>query len=143
MTSFAIAFHRERPIDARALRVLYNSVDWWPERQEEEIAQVLSNDLAIGAWDKNQLIGFARVVSDQCFHAYIEDVVVHPDYQHKGIGNLLLRALLEKLQHIETITLFCQTELIPFYEQLGFRAFPSQQIMHQKGALYYRHTSET
>jgi len=142
VTSFAVAFHQERPIEAWVVRVLYNSVGWWPERQEEEIAQVLSSDLAIGAWEDTRLVGFARVVSDQRFRAFIEDVMVHPDYQHKGIGSLLLRALLEKLQHIETITLFCQPELLPFYEQLGFRAFPSQQVMHQKGALYYRHTSE-
>jgi GNAT superfamily N-acetyltransferase len=130
--SFEIEFHRERPINPRAVRDLYSSEGWWPERQEQEIARVLSSDLAVGAWEGNQLVGFARVVSDQHFHAYIEDVVVRPDRQQMGIGSLLLTRLIEALQHIETISLFCQPELLRFYEHQGFRASSSQRVMHRK-----------
>lgn len=132
MSSFEIMFHRERSINPQKVRDLYKSVGWWPERQEREIAMVLSNDLALGAWEGNQLVGFARVVSDYHFHAYIEDVVVRPDHQQMGIGSLLLARLVEALQHIETITLFCQPELLPFYEQQGFRVSPTQKVMHRK-----------
>ncbi len=131
--SFNIALYRERPIEPQEVRALYESVGWWPERGEHELATVLSSDLAIGAWDGERLIAFARVISDHHFHAYIDDVVVHPDYQRQGIGHQLLARLLEELQHIETITLFCKPDLVAFYEQLGFRAFPSQVVMHQKG----------
>jgi ribosomal protein S18 acetylase RimI-like enzyme len=133
MSHFNIALYRERPIDPQAVHALYKSVDWWPERGEQELAAVLSSNLAIGAWDGERLIAFARVISDHRFHAYIDDVVVHPDYQRQGIGHQLLVKLLEELQHIETITLFCKSDLVAFYEQLGFRAFSSQMVMHQKG----------
>lgn len=134
MSTIQFALYRERPIDPQAVRSLYASVDWWPERTEEQIARVLRDDIAIGAWDAEQLVGFARVISDYCFHAYIDDVMVHPSYQHKGIGKLLMTHLIDALPHIETITLFCKSDLVPFYEQQGFRAFPSQTLLHRKGS---------
>jgi GNAT superfamily N-acetyltransferase len=133
MALFTIALHHKRSIAPEMVRNLYDAVGWWPERSKQDIAAVLSGDLAIGAWDGERLIGFARVISDHRLHAYIDDVVVHPDYQRQGVGRELLAKLLPALQHIETITLFCQPELLDFYRRSGFRAFPSQVVMHQKG----------
>jgi ribosomal protein S18 acetylase RimI-like enzyme len=133
MPSFDITLHQKRPIHPRVVRELYATVGWWPERQEQELARVLDSDLAIGAWDGDRLVGFARVISDGRFHAYIDDVLIHPDYQRAGLGSLLLTELLTSLRHIETITLFCQPELVSFYEKQGFRAYQSQIILHRKG----------
>jgi len=132
MPTIELFLHQERPIDPRAVHALYTSVDWWPERTEEQIAHVLRNDVAIGAWDADHLVGFARIVSDHYFHAYVEDVMVHPSYQRRGIGRLLMTRLIEALSHIEIITLFCKSDLVPFYEEQGFRVFPSQRILHRK-----------
>jgi GNAT superfamily N-acetyltransferase len=132
MTGVEIAFHHERPIDPQAVRELYASVNWWPLRTPEEIAQVLQDALAVGAWEGDHLVGFARVVSDQRFHAYIDDVAVQPDHQRRGVGRLLLTKLLDGLQEVETVTLFCHQSLVPFYEEHGFRAFPSQMVMHRR-----------
>jgi ribosomal protein S18 acetylase RimI-like enzyme len=115
--------------------VLYASVGWWPLRTPEEIAQVLKDALAVGAWEGDHLVGFARVVSDHHFHAFIEDVAVQPRYQRRGLGRLLLTKLLDALSQIETMTLFCQQSLVPFYEEHGFQAFPSQMVMHRKRAV--------
>lgn len=93
---------------------------------------MLQGALAVGAWEGEHLVGFARVVSDQRFHAYIDDVAVQPDHQRRGLGRLLLTKLLAGLQEIETVTLFCHLSLVPFYEEQGFRAFPSQVLMHRQ-----------
>ena len=45
---------------------------------------MLKNSIAIGV-EENELVGFARVVSDGIFRAYIEDVVVHESVRNKGI----------------------------------------------------------
>jgi ribosomal protein S18 acetylase RimI-like enzyme len=132
MPSFDITLHQERSIHPLAVRELYATVGWWPERQEQELARVLDSDLAIGAWKGDHLVGFARVISDGCFHAYIDDVLIHPDYQREGLGSQLLTELLASLRHIETITLFCQPELVSFYERQGFKAYQSQVVMHHK-----------
>ncbi len=63
MTGVEIAFHHERPIDPQAVRELYTSVDWWPLRTPEEIAQVLKDALAVGAW---------RVITWSALHALFQ-----------------------------------------------------------------------
>ncbi|MFJ7732683.1 GNAT family N-acetyltransferase [Lysinibacillus sp. NPDC097231] len=50
------------------------------------------------------------------------DVMVHPDYQRKGIGTLIMKALLEHCQkeNIKWIQLSCAKGKQPFYHKLGF-----------------------
>lgn len=121
----------DRPIPAEAVRSLYDAVGWWPDRQVDDLAAVLNGGLAVGAWDGDRLIGFARIVSDGKFRAFIEDVCVHPDHRRTGTGTQLLDVLLQAIAHIETITLFCAPELVPFYEAHNFRAKRSQIVLHR------------
>ena len=101
----------------------------------ERIALMLESDAAIGAWYGEHLVGFARCISDRCFHAYIEDVLVDPAYQGQGIGERMLTRLINSLSGVDTLTLFCSSNLAPFYEKLGFRVFPAQTVLHRKGTL--------
>lgn len=132
MQTLEVASNKARPIDPEAVRQLYVAVGWWPERQMEDIALVLRAELAFGAWDGDHLVGFTRVVSDGRLRAFIEDVVVHPDYRRLGIGSQLLKSVVQALDHIEIVTLFCEPGLVPFYERHGFKARHSQVVMHRR-----------
>jgi GNAT superfamily N-acetyltransferase len=123
-----------RSISPEAVRQLYDLAGWWPHRNIKDIAYVLGHDCAVGVWDNEHLIGFARAVSDGRFRAYIEDVVVHPDYRHRGTSRLLMAELLKALGHIETISLFCEPGLVPLYERHGFQLHPVQRVLHRKGS---------
>ncbi|KOS69800.1 GNAT family acetyltransferase [Lysinibacillus contaminans] len=111
---------------------LYCYVGWWEERKEQDIDKMLKQEVSVGAWKGDELIGFARAVSDGKFRAYIEDVVIHKEFQKLGIGTKLVSVLLEELSHIDVISLFCEEHLIPFYEKIDFRNSKSQFIMHKK-----------
>lgn len=122
----------ERPIKANELMRLYSNVGWWEERKEQDIDTMLRKETTVGAWKDDVLIGFARAVSDGKFRAYIEDVVIHNEFQKLGIGTKLVSGLLEELAHIDVISLFCEEDLIPFYEKSNFRYSKSQFVMHKK-----------
>ena len=122
----------EKPIKATELITLYSSAGWWEERNAEDIEIMLKQVISVGAWRNNVLIGFARAVSDHKFRAYIEDVVIHKDFQKSGIGTKLVSKLLNELSHIDVISLFCEKNLIPFYEKNNFKYSKSQLVMHKK-----------
>jgi predicted GNAT family N-acyltransferase len=122
----------ERRIKAIDVKRLYNDVDWWEERQEQDIDDMLNKVQSVGAWKDETLIGFARAVSDGKFRAYIEDVVIHSSYRKEDIGTKLVSKLLDELSHIDVISLFCEEHLIPFYEKNNFKYSKSQFVMHRK-----------
>ncbi|MGE7688354.1 GNAT family N-acetyltransferase [Lysinibacillus sp. NPDC097214] len=122
----------ERPIKGTELMMLYKNTGWWAERKENDIENMLKKDISIGAWIDGNLIGFARAVSDGKFRAYIEDVVIHNEFQKAGLGTTLVSKLLDELSHIDVISLFCGEELIPFYEKNNFKFSKSQYVLHRK-----------
>jgi len=46
---------------------------------------------------------------------------VLPEYQGQGIGKALMEQMLDRLSHIQTIELMCDSHLVPFYEQFGMK----------------------
>jgi ribosomal protein S18 acetylase RimI-like enzyme len=122
----------ERPIKGTQLMKLYNEAGWWEERNEEEIEKMLKQVISIGVWQNNNLIGFARAITDGIFRAYIEDVVIHKEFQKTGIGMKLISNLIDDLTHIDVISLFSEEELITFYEKNNFKFSKSQFVLHRK-----------
>ena len=81
------------------------------------------------AIDNGKVIGATTLLIEQKFiHdggkvGHIEDVVVRKHYQGRGVGKKIIGALLkyaEKKGCYKTI-LDCTDDLIPFYENLGFK----------------------
>lgn len=77
----------------------------------------------------DRIIGTASLLIEPKFiHSggvvgHIEDVAVHRDHQHLGIGGRLVNHLLEvcRKERCYKVILDCEEPLIPFYERFGFR----------------------
>jgi len=77
-------------------------------------AVVLALDTATG-----QVVGFITAITDNVLAAYIPFLEVLPTYQHQGIGQTLVRRMLEQLQDLYMIDLLCDADIQPFYKQFG------------------------
>jgi ribosomal protein S18 acetylase RimI-like enzyme len=84
-----------------------------------DIRVALESGSAVGAWDGDRLVAFARALSDGHFNAYVEDVMVHEEYRRQGVGKRVVSLLLEELEDIETVSLYCRAEVVHFYESSG------------------------
>jgi hypothetical protein len=49
-------------IHPRAVKELFSNAGWWPEHSEEDIAKILNSSIAVGVWQRDCLVGFAKVV---------------------------------------------------------------------------------
>ena len=123
-----IAINQE--INLYELEKLCDSVGW-VRRPIKKVRVALDNSfLKVCLFYKNEnrqiLIGFARATSDRSFNATIWDVVIHPDFQDKGLGKALMNELVKELRHqdISTITLFADPQVLNFYRNLGFISDP-------------------
>jgi len=120
----------DRPIDSGAVVFLYNEAGWWPARTPEQVQAVLATGPAVGAWQGDDLVGFARAVSDGYFRAYIEDVIVRIDHRRKGTATRMLQVLNALLSDVDVVSLFCPAELVSLYERSGFGA-TRQVVLHR------------
>lgn len=134
--------HAQRQIPSAAVRLLYRQEGWWQQRSDDDLAAVIASGPAVGAWQGDQLVGFARAVSDGRFRAYVEDVVVDAAHRGSGCGAALIAALHVELSDIDIVSLFCHEDLVGFYEHLGYR-FTGQKIAHRVATPHHEATEAT
>ncbi|HEY9888541.1 MAG TPA: GNAT family N-acetyltransferase [Candidatus Obscuribacterales bacterium] len=125
-----IVFSTERDLDLYELEELCDAVGW-ARRPIRKVRKAIQHSfLVVTMWEiqgsRRRLIGFSRATSDHAFNATIWDVVVHPDYQGKGLGKTLMKQLIKKLrsEDISNVTLFADPHVVDFYRNLGFVSDP-------------------
>ncbi len=92
-----------------------------------DLAKAIQNSwYAISIYRSNDLVGFGRIIADGVHHALIVDLIIHPDYQGKGLGSSLLGKLVQKCKdnRIRDIQLFAARDKFEFYEKFGFEKRP-------------------
>ena len=125
-----IVFSTERDIDLYDLEELCDAVGW-SRRPLRKVKKAIQHSfLVVSMWEvrgsRRRLIGFSRATSDHAFNATIWDVVVHPDFQGRGLGKALMKQLIKKLrsEDISNVTLFADPQVVDFYKGLGFMPDP-------------------
>ena len=82
-------------LSAEEFIYLWKSV-WDGALSLEQTALAMQNTLfRISVFDGQEIIAMARMIGDMGLNYYIKDVVVKPEYQHKGIGKMLIDELLK------------------------------------------------
>ena len=128
--SSRIFFSTAREIDLYELEELCDAVGW-SRRPMRKVKKAIQHSFLVASmWQQRgntkRLIGFARATSDHAFNATIWDVVVHPDFQSKGLGKALMKFMIKKLrsEDISNITLFADPHVVNFYRKMGFMPDP-------------------
>src|SRR5262249_13982719 len=83
-----------------------------------------ASDVVIGLCEpaSQRLVGFARVLTDYVYKALILDVIVAASHRGRGLGQVLLDAVLEHpaLLSVRHFELYCRPDMVPFYQRWGF-----------------------
>lgn len=101
---------------------LRESVGW--SRRDADYPSLLTKCLFwAGARDENcKLVGFGYITGPGLEHGYMEDILVHPQYQRQGIGKQIVQSLLQEADRrdITTITVTFEATNQAFYVRCGF-----------------------
>ena len=103
---------------------LYSSVGWTNYTDNPEMVKKAYENslLTLGAYDSDQLVGVIRTVGDGFSIVFVQDILVFPEYQRKGIGTQLLREVIERFSTAYQMMLMTDNtpKTISFYQSLGF-----------------------
>lgn len=80
--------------------------------------------------DTGRVVGFITAISDGVLSAYIPLLEVLPSHQGLGIGQELVRRLLDGLKDLYMVDLLCDSDLQPYYERLGMTGGAGMMIRH-------------
>lgn len=121
-------------LSAEEFIYLWNNV-WDNAPSLEQTKLAMQNTLfRVSVFDGQNIVAMARMIGDMGLNYYIKDVVVKPEYQHKGIGKMLIDELLKFVRDngIKETSIFVELcampDKIPFYEKQGFFANEAQRL---------------
>lgn len=100
----------------------------WSTRGDDDVVEsvVGTSDITMVAEDAvtAAIVGCALLLSDHAGFYVVKNVMVRPDWQGRGVGTALMKALMQRLESSITVPtlvgLFARESLEPFYQQFGF-----------------------
>lgn len=116
-----IRYCTDKKVDFEKLIELFNKVGWDDKTCDIKRlkAMVDNSQIVVTAWKDEEMIGFARCVTDFVFNGQINNVVVDTRYRGKGIGKELIKKILDSSKQV-TYILRGDPENEGFYRKLGF-----------------------
>lgn len=105
---------------------LYGAVGWTAYiRDSEGLARAFRQSSFV--WTARsgggELVGLVRGLSDDVSLLFVQDLLVRPDWQRRGVGRALMEAVLTRYAHVMQTVLLTDDgpEQLAFYESLGFQ----------------------
>ena len=116
-------------VEIKDMADLREAVGWGRMEKEYSDPRLVSY-YHIAVYDEDRLIGYVDSVSNGVTDAYIQDLMVHPDYQGKGLGTELMNMMIGHLKDkgIYIISVIFEENLKSFYERFGFYTMMSGQM---------------
>lgn len=104
----------------------------WLNFAEPQIRKALKNSFyTVTVVENNQTVGMGRLIGDGLYYTIV-DIVVQPDYQHRGIGSSIIHRIVDYVDREtpeggrSSIQLIAEKGKESFYEKLGFKTIPHE-----------------
>ena len=95
----------------------------WPRMESYYSNSHMASFYHIACYDGEELVGYVDSVSNGLTDAYIQDLMIYPNYQCKGIGTELMNRMIAGLKERKIFMISCIygiPDLAKFYKRFGF-----------------------
>ena len=104
---------------------------WANKRTKELIEKTIENSFCYGVYSEEEMIGFARVVTDYATMAWICDVMIDKGHRGKGLGKKLISCILETPELKNVRSALATKDAHGLYEQFGFERVESRFMVRK------------
>ena len=121
-----LAFQRSLTYSQIDQLVALFQTEWWTKgrtRADTETALQMGGPMfAFVDPESDDLVAFARSITDGVYKAMIFDIIVKATWRGTGLGALLMETVLNDptLVNVKHRELYCLEDMAPFYEKWGF-----------------------
>lgn len=119
-------------IDRAEVHRFLSEESYWAKGRLRETQDRLIDEASrvVGLYDGGRQVGFCRAFTDGVAVVYLADVYVLSDYRGRGLGEALVRQIVDDGPYAGIKWLLHTTDMHALYRKLGF-AEPSQKVMER------------
>jgi len=120
-------------IDRAEVHRFLSEESYWAAGRLREIQDGLIDQASrvVGLYDGAAQIGFCRAQTDGVSFVYLADVYILEDYRGRGLGEELVREMIENGPYTGVRWVLHTTNMHSLYRKFGF-AEPSQKVMERE-----------
>ena len=117
-----LRYTEEKIFTQEQVQQLFLSINWVSGNYPKRLYKALMNfSTVLTVWDGDFLVGLIRVLDDTEMLAQIHYVLVHPDYQGKGIASKMIGYIKEKYKDFMYLEVMLEDKNnVSFYKKNGF-----------------------
>jgi GNAT superfamily N-acetyltransferase len=119
-------------VDRAEVHRFLSEESYWATGRPRETQDRLIDEAGrvVGLYDGGRQIGFARAATDGVSFVYLADVYVRREYRGRGLGEKLVRELVERGPFAQLRWLLHTSDMHPLYRKLGFTA-PGPKLLER------------
>ncbi|NML43998.1 GNAT family N-acetyltransferase [Ramlibacter sp. G-1-2-2] len=100
---------------------IYKANGWSSaEKPKQLLCALRDSHTLVTARMEGRLVGLGNAISDGHLVVYFPHLLVHPEFHRRGIGRVLMAALLERYRGFHQLMLTSDGDATAFYEAVGF-----------------------
>jgi ribosomal protein S18 acetylase RimI-like enzyme len=116
---------------AEVHRFLSTEAYWAIGRTREHVERLVREaNRVVGLYHEGRQVGFCRVVTDDTSFAYLADVYVLPEHRGRGLGEALVREMVENGPYASRSWLLHTEDMHRLYAKVGFAA-PGRKVLER------------
>ena len=117
-----------------SIKDIYRKESWNAYlKDDEKLIPAFNNSLyTLGAFDDCKLIAFIRCVGDGEHILIVQDLIVEPEYQKRGIGTYLFSTIMEKFSKVRMFMVVTDIEDIvdnKFYQSFNLKKLEEMNMI--------------
>ena len=104
---------------------------WANNRKKEITIKAIENSLCIGIYLKEEMIGFARIVTDYATMYWLCDVIIDEKHRKNGLGKKLIE-IITKMKELDGLFgILATRDAQKLYEKYGFKKVDAEKYMRK------------
>ena len=114
-------------MDTQAVLALLRETYWAGDRPPEVQLRAFEHSVCFSVFHGGQQVAFARAISDHATFAWIADVIVAAEHRGRGVGQWMIRSLLEHPALRTRSQWLATRDAHKLYERFGFERFEAMR----------------
>ena len=86
-------------------------------------------NLVVTAWNRDELVGISRTLTDFVYVGYLSDLAVHARYQRQGVGVGLIKETRAQMGPKSKLILLAAPAAVYYYPRIGFTHHPQAWML--------------